>query len=157
MTIYDTIKEDHNKHRKFLDILADTKGDSEERRNYWKKFYCDVKAHAAAEEETLYANLMGTHKGQSDARHSVHEHQELDKIIDELNTMDMSSPGWLNRFNTLQHDYFHHIDEEEKDIFPRAKEELGPDKSGELADEFGNKKLKEFSLIEKKREAALEE
>ena len=30
----------------------------------------------------------------------------------------MSSGGWLTKFKTFDHDYRHHIDEEEEDHFP---------------------------------------
>ena len=53
--------------------------------------------------------------------------QECYGIIQELDEMDMSSPGWLTRFKTLRHDYEHHIDEEETEIFPVAKDVIGPD------------------------------
>ena len=39
--------------------------------------------------------------------------------------MDMSSGGWLTRFKTLHHDYDHHIEEEEDEIFKKAKDAIG--------------------------------
>lgn len=156
MSIYEKIKQDHDKHRDLLSTLQDTTGNSERRKRAWKKFYYDVKAHAAAEEEVLYSKLIATQDGQPDARHSVHEHQVLDKLLDELNEADMSSSGWLNRFRTLKHDYLHHIEEEERDIFPRSREELGADSSSKLAAEFSNRKREEIDLVEKKTEEALQ-
>ncbi|MFN3162929.1 MAG: hemerythrin domain-containing protein, partial [Pseudohongiellaceae bacterium] len=85
MSIYKRIKADHDFHRELLDKLENTEGDSDTRRQQWYRFFYDVKAHAAAEEETLYAKLIATEAGQPDARHSIHEHQKLDKIMDELN------------------------------------------------------------------------
>lgn len=156
MTIYHRIKKDHDSHRELLEKLAETSGDSEDRRSNWQSFFYDVKAHAAAEEEILYANLIASQDGQPDARHSVHEHQELDNIMEELNDMDMASPGWLNRFKTLHHDYLHHIEEEENEIFERAEAELGADKSDELGSKFDQRKLVEVTLVEKKMADALE-
>lgn len=155
MSIYQRIKQDHDKHRKLLDILLDTIGDSKQRQDAWNQFYYDVKAHAAAEEQTLYADLIATEEGQPDARHSVHEHQKLDKLMDELNEMDMSSPGWLNRFKTLVHDYKHHMEEEENDIFPRAKEEVGSDETENKAKLFEHRKREERELVDDKDESAL--
>ena len=57
MNIYEAIKADHDEHRRLLNDLAETSGDSLKRRTLWTKFYYDVKAHAAAEEENLYAEL----------------------------------------------------------------------------------------------------
>ena len=114
-TIYELLKKDHDKHRDLLAKLAETAGDSDERRKLWESFYCDVGAHAAAEEETFYAPLMEDEDGQPKGRHSVAEHKELDDIVQELVEMEMSSPGWLTRFKTLRERYEHHIEEEEEE------------------------------------------
>ena len=156
-TIYETLKSDHDKHRDLLASLAETEGDSPERRKLWKTFYYDVGAHAAAEEESFYSPLMEDQKGQPKGRHSVAEHKELDDIIQELEEMDMSSSGWLTRFKTLRHDYEHHIEEEEEEIFETARKVLGDDASGEIAATFRTRKGKERKLVDKKAEEALEE
>lgn len=156
-TIYEKLKSDHDKHRDLLAKLAETEGDSEERRDLWTAFYYDVSAHAAAEEVTFYSGLISESDGQSEGRHSVAEHQELDDILQELNEMDMSSPGWLTRFKTLKDRYEHHIDEEEEDIFPIARDVIGADKAGEIAAEFVERKKEERQLVDRKADEALEE
>ncbi|MBY6151687.1 hemerythrin domain-containing protein [Vannielia litorea] len=155
--IYAAIKTDHDRHRELLATLEDTSGDSEARRSAWEEFYHDVKAHAAAEEETFYSVLLGKTWGQEHARHSVHEHQELDDIMEELNEMEMSSPGWLTRFKTLKHDYEHHIEEEEQEIFERAREVISEREISGFGKKFLARKEKEAGLIEKKKADALEE
>ena len=156
-TIYEKLKSDHDKHRDLLAKLAETAGDSEERRTLWKTFYYDVGAHAAAEEEAFYSPLMAESDGQAEGRHSVAEHKELDDMLQELNEMDMSSPGWLTRFKTMKDRYEHHIEEEEDDIFPVAKDVIGADKSGKIAAEFAERKKEERKLVDEKAEEALEE
>jgi len=156
-SINETLKKDHDSHRDLLAQLAETEGDSSKRRKLWKEFYYDVGGHAAAEEETFYAPLMKGEEGQPKGRHSVAEHKELDDIIQELDEMDMSSPGWLTRFKTLRHDYEHHIDEEETEIFPVAKDVIGPDKDGSIGEAFLERKQREMKLVDQKAEEALEE
>lgn len=155
MTIFDQIKKDHDKHRELLNILADTEGDSKERRQIWETFFYDVKAHAAAEEETLYSKLIATEDGQPDSRHAIHEHHILDKKMDELNETDMASPGWLMKLKTLKHDYEHHMAEEESDIFPRAKQELGEDPAHLDGSQFNNRKSSELEIVDLKAEEAI--
>jgi hemerythrin superfamily protein len=156
-SIYDAIKADHDEHRTLLNTLAETTGASDERRAAWDRFYHDVKSHAAAEEETFYSKLISKTWGQDAARHSVHEHQQLDDILEELNEMDMASPGWLTRFKTLKHEYEHHIDEEEDEIFTRAKEVIGAEKNEEFGAKFEARKKQERKLIDEKREDSLED
>lgn len=156
-SIYDAITADHEKHRDLLDKIANTEGDSPERRKAWNAFYCDIKSHSAAEEEEFYSKLMSETWGQDAARHSVHEHAEMDEIVDELNEMDMSSPGWLTRFKTLKHDYEHHMEEEEDEVFTRAKKVVGEEDNDAFGQRFLDRKEKELGLVQKKKADQLED
>ncbi len=151
-SIYDAITADHDTHRKLLDTIAGTSGDTSERREAWAAFYRDIKSHSAAEEETFYSRLMSKTWGQDAARHSVQEHAEMDEILEELNGMDMSSPGWLARFKTLKHDYEHHMDEEEDEVFARAREVIGREHDDRFGRDFLARKEKEEGLVAEKRE-----
>lgn len=93
-------------------------------------------SHSAAEEEEFYSKLMAETWGQDAARHSVAEHHEMDEIVEELNEMDMSSPGWLTRFKTLKHDYEHHMEEEEDEVFTRAKKVVGEEDNDAYGQRF---------------------
>ena len=156
-SIYDAIKSDHDNHRKLLNTLEDTSGDSETRRKAWDDFYYDVKSHAAAEEETFYSKLISKTWGQDSARHSVHEHQQLDDLMEELNNMDMSSPGWLAKFKTLKHDYEHHMDEEENEVFTRAREVIENSEEAGFGDRFLTRKEKERKIVDEKVADSLED
>ena len=156
-SIYDAITKDHDNHRELLNKIVDTSGDSAERREAWDAFYHDVKSHAAAEEETFYSKLISETWGQDAARHSVHEHQQLDDLMEELNEMDMTSSGWLSKFKTLKHDYEHHIDEEEDDVFTRAREVIGAEHNDEFGARFEARKEEERGLIEEKKKDSLED
>src|SRR5690606_21831814 len=144
--IYKKLKEDHNHHRELLEKIAETHGDSPERKALWEQFYYDVKAHAAAEEETFYAPLMEEIKGQPKARHSVTEHAEVDEMIMTLNKMDFSSSGWLSRFKKMKEEYEHHADEEENKIFDRARKIFSNDDAQHMAENFVKRKKAEMKL-----------
>ncbi|EPX81522.1 hemerythrin domain-containing protein [Litoreibacter arenae] len=155
--IYTLIKKDHDHHRKLLDRIEDTTGASKDRKAAWEDFYHDVKSHAAAEEETFYSKLISKTWGQDAARHSVHEHQQLDDLMEELNDMDMSQGAWLTKFKTLRHDYEHHIEEEEDEVFTRAREVIPESEIKGYGDRFTSRKAEERKLIDKKREDSLED
>ncbi|WP_163846981.1 hemerythrin domain-containing protein [Pseudooceanicola aestuarii] len=156
-SIYDAIRKDHDRHRELLDAIADTQGDSADRRRAWDEFYHDVKAHAAAEEETFYSKLMSETWGQDSARHSVHEHEQMDEQMEKLRETDMSSPAWLTTFKQLKHDYEHHMEEEEDEVFARAQKVIDVDDTDAFGARFLKRKAREGELIEEKREDALED
>ncbi|SLN74199.1 hemerythrin domain-containing protein [Roseisalinus antarcticus] len=155
--IYEAIKADHQQHRDLLDRIRDTQGASEDRQAAWSEFYYEVKSHAAAEEETFYSKLISKTWGQDVARHSVHEHQELDDLMEELNSMDMSSAGWMEKFGKLDHDYHHHIDEEEDEVFTQARQEVPEDEIHGYGERFLARKQEEREIVDKKREESLED
>ena len=156
-SIYDAIIADHERHRTLLDTIANTEGASAARQKAWQEFYCDVKSHSAAEEEEFYSVLMQETWGQDAARHSVHEHAQMDEIMEELNEMDMASSGWLTRFKTLKHDYEHHMEEEEDEVFTRAKKVVGEEENDAYGKRFQERKEKEMGLVAAKKEDHLED
>lgn len=146
--IFDDLKADHDRHRAMLAALAETKGDSAERRDLFEAFRVEVSAHAAAEEESLYAAMLANPELRDDARHSVAEHKEIDDLLGELIETEMSSPGWLVRFEEMRHRYEHHIDEEEEEMFPAAAKDLPQAELDRLAKIFEARKPKELELAE---------
>ena len=142
--IFERLIADHNVHRDLLSKIAETSGDSEDRRALFEQFRVEVTAHASAEEQSLYAEMMGRPELSDDARHGVAEHKDLDDQIIELVETDMSSPGWLIKFKTLRHDYEHHIEEEETDIFPTADAELSKAAEAKLGAIFADRKPDEL-------------
>lgn len=148
--IFDRLIEDHDRHRKLIDQISQTSGDSEERRTLFEQFKVDASAHANTEEETLYVTIMANSDTRVDAQHSVKEHADLGMLFVELDDMDMGSSAWLTKFKTLAEDYVHHIDEEEEEKFPKAKEVIDKAKAVELRDEFNSRKPEEIERVEAK-------
>lgn len=146
--IFADLKADHDRHRKLLADIAETSGASDERKTLFETFMLDVTAHAAAEEESLYATMLGIPDLRDDARHSVSEHKEIDDFLGELNDMDMSSSGWLVKFKDMRHRYEHHIDEEEEEMFPAALKELSANQEESLGRLFEERKPKELARAE---------
>ena len=146
--IFADLKADHDRHRDLLARLAETKGDSAERRDLFEAFRVEVTAHAAAEEESLYATMLARPELRDEARHSVAEHKEIDDFLTELFEMEMSSPAWLPKFKEMRHRYEHHIDEEEEEMFPAAAKDLPQAEQARLAKIFETRKPKELALAE---------
>lgn len=156
-TIYTAIKEDHDKHRKLLEVLGNKEAPEADRNQAWRDFYYDVKSHSAAEEESFYSPLMEKVEGQDHARHSVAEHKEMDDLMEEIGDTEFGTPTWEDKVAKLKHDYEHHMEEEENEIFTAAKDVDIDDEDGEIAEKFLKRKEKERKLVDEKAEASLEE
>lgn len=144
MSLYAEIKSDHDRHRDLMKRILETSGDSPDRRKLWKDFRNDLEAHAAAEEQSLYAELIAEEQSQPQARHSVAEHKESSDLVEQLDAMDMSNPAWLQTFKTLADDLEHHMKEEERDVFDVSKKMIGNTRAEELATRFRLRKQHEL-------------
>jgi hemerythrin-like domain-containing protein len=146
--IFSILKSDHDLHREMLAKIADTSGDTPERRDLFEAFRIEVTAHAAAEEQSLYATMLADPALQEDGRHSVAEHKELDDLLGELQQTDMATGAWLTKFKDMRHRYEHHIEEEEEEMFPAAKKELSKAQTKELGEKFDRRKPEELEVAE---------
>lgn len=145
MDIYGRILEDHKMQRQLSQDLLNTSGDSAERRHLFDALAKEVEAHAAAEEQVFYAELIAKPEGQEAARHSIAEHKDAADLLDELSNLDMASGGWLNKFKKLKHELDHHMDEEEQDVFTLARPLIDRQRATDLATEFGHAKDEHLS------------
>jgi len=155
--IFARLKADHDRHRDLLDRIDATQGDSDDRRYLFEAFRVEVTAHAASEEMSLYATMLGKPDLRDDAQHSVSEHKEIDDLLTELYEMDFASTGWLTRFRSMKERYLHHIDEEEEEMFPVAEKSLSEAKKRELVKIFEKEKPKEKAKAAEEEPSSEEE
>lgn len=135
-TIFEALRSDHDTQRTLVDLLVKTEGDSTGRTELFDRLKTELAAHAAAEERYFYVPLMERDLTQEHARHSVAEHKELDDFVAKLEEYDKSSSQWLITARDLAHRLEHHLDEEEREIFPVAGKALDDDKKATLAVEY---------------------
>lgn len=133
MTLFEALRESHDKQRRLLDLLVKTHGDSEGRDELFKRVRAELENHAAAEERALYIPMMEYDMTQEKARHSVAEHHEIDELLETLEATDYESSGWLASAKKLQHLVTHHLDEEEHEVFQLAGRALDDSTKASLA------------------------
>jgi hemerythrin superfamily protein len=151
MDIYKRLEKDHDKQRELIEQVKSSKPGSDERSALWTKLMVELEAHASAEEQAFYSRLMAEPEGTDDTRHAVEEHQEMHEMIEKLNAMDQSEPVWDELFGKLAHKVTHHVDEEEEDFFPDARDTLSDKQESKALEEFTERK--EAELKRQKEEA----
>ncbi|MBU2341162.1 MAG: hemerythrin domain-containing protein [Alphaproteobacteria bacterium] len=157
--IFARLKQDHDKHRDLLDRLLETQGDSEERKSLFEALTKELKGHASAEEQALYSTMMRKPPTTDETRHSVAEHHEIEEALNDLAATDMSSSAWLMKLKDLDHDYRHHIDEEEEEHFPDFAKHLDHKDREHMRSVFERRKTEEKAeaeLTPEKKEDAKE-
>ena len=142
-TIFDRLKQDHDTHRQLFEKMADAKDDAQLEKLF-EQFKVEVSAHAAAEEETLYATMLSRPDLREDAQHSVSEHKEIDGFLEELAELKFNGEAWRKKFADMKKRYLHHIEEEEEEMFPDAAKELTAEEEDKLGKLFAKRKPAEL-------------
>jgi len=135
-TIFDALRDDHDTQRTLIDLLVETTGDSEGRGELFDRVRRELSAHAAAEERYFYIPLMESDTTQEKARHSIAEHHELDELVEQLEEYDRSGSHWLPTAQELRKRLVHHLDEEEREVFPLAGKVLTSAEKRSLAIDY---------------------
>ncbi|WP_242126955.1 hemerythrin domain-containing protein [Sphingobium sp. Sx8-8] len=147
-SIFDRLKQDHDAHRQLFEKMADAGNDPDRLKKLFEQFRVEVTAHAAAEEETLYATMLARPDLREDAQHSVSEHKEIDDFLEELEGLSFNGADWNRTFADMKKRYLHHIEEEEEEMFPDAAKELTAQEEERLAALFAERKPAELERAE---------
>ncbi|WP_404335705.1 hemerythrin domain-containing protein [Sphingomonas sp. MMS12-HWE2-04] len=146
--IFDDLIADHDRQRALLQRVGDNPGADQARRDAFDTLRLELQAHAAAEEESLYATMLADPELREDARHSVSEHKEVDDFLGELMELEFGSSDWDAKFDEMRHRYEHHIEEEEEEMFPTAEKHLSAATEERIARTFEERKPAELERAE---------
>lgn len=136
MNIFEALRESHDRQRRYADALIQTRGDTPERVEAYKRLKSELQAHATAEERHFYMPLMEFDNGVDLSRHAISEHHEMDEMMEALDATEMSSPSWLATAKKLSEKVHHHLKEEEQKFFQMAGKLLDDQQKKNLAGQY---------------------
>ncbi len=143
--IYADLKADHKEIKALCTkIRSNREGDALHVVRDFSALKALVTAHARTEERVFYETLMqyteGAEAHDDDLKHflfeAYEEHHVADQLIQEISSLDPSDPRWMAKVSVLSEVLNHHIEEEESDLFKKAKKELVDAEAYTLAREF---------------------
>ena len=135
-TIYDALRESHERQRSLCRSLLRSPPHSGKRVETFTSLRIELAAHAAAEERFLYAPILMHDAGLDVSRHALHEHHEIDELIDDLQVIGKSGRGWMAKARKLSEEVHHHLREEEKKFFQVSGKILGESQKIRLAKRY---------------------
>lgn len=93
--------------------------------------------HAAAEEILVYpAVRRAAGDGDDTASHAIDEHQEIKRLLAEVDTMSADDPERDAKVLELQHSVEHHVAEEESDVLARLRSGIEPERLERMGELF---------------------
>ncbi len=135
------LREDHKLLRKLSQELADTtEAALVTRKKVLARLEMELKAHTTIEEELFYPAILDASTDVEDARmvaEGIEEHRAADaKVIPDLHKTDPSTIEYSGQLKVLKDYLFHHLKEEEEDMFPKVRELIGRKELQELGEKM---------------------
>ncbi|MFA5495673.1 MAG: hemerythrin domain-containing protein [Porticoccaceae bacterium] len=137
-TIYDLLRESHEIQRSMLRKLLRSKAGSRDRIAQFTDLRVELGAHEAAEERFLYVPMLMDDRGLDSSRHALHEHHQIDELIEDIRSLDPAGDAWLNKTRELSKKVHHHLHEEERKFFQVSGKILGDVEKTRLARQYRN-------------------
>lgn len=158
----DLLMEDHKHVQKlFRDFEKLDREDTEACQELVSQACTELKVHSMIEKEIFYPAVRDQTNKEEDQdilNEAEVEHQTVDHLIETLEGMDAGDAMYAAHFTVLSEYVKHHVKEEEKEMFPRAKkmksldlDALGEEmmqRKQELMAEFGMATEEDVELVE---------
>ena len=123
--LFAALRESHELQRSLLRRLLRSQPGTRTRLDLVTACRLELAAHEAAEERFLYVPILLDDMGLNSARHALHEHHEIDELVEELQHLDPRKDAWLDKARELSKKVHHHLREEESKFFQVSGKIIG--------------------------------
>lgn len=139
MSIYTYIKHDHRKILNLLDrIEEEGPEESETRTDLFNELKELLLIHEHAEEEAFYKPLKENSALDDEIEESEEEHEETENLLQMLTDPGLVGEDWYDVFLELKEELEAHIEEEEDEIFEKARAVLSTNDAQDLEENMKN-------------------
>ena len=134
MDLYQMLIQDHRTvDDLFEKIEKSGEGASKTRQQLFDKLRQELELHTQVEERIVYPDFK-KHSGVKDfIGEALEEHGEVKKMLQQLGRMEPGEKDWSAKIAELKNAVQHHVREEEHEIFPAARKEIGEQEADDLA------------------------
>ena len=117
------LKEDHAKVKKMLNELDETTERADKTRTEGlAKLKQELTIHEAIEEEIFYPALKQHAEAKDIVLEAFEEHGVVDTIMGEIEATPTDDETWGAKFTVMKENLEHHIEEEEGEMFSKARD-----------------------------------
>ena len=135
------LKEDHQKVKKMLaELESTTERGVKTREELFTRLKQELVVHEAIEEEIFYPALKEHPKTKEIALEGYEEHHVVDTVMAEIESVAYDDEKWGAKFTVMKENLEHHIEEEEGEMFKRAKQVFDEDELNQLGESMKARK-----------------
>ncbi len=136
MNALELLKHDHDRMKKmFADLEETGETNRKTRTELFARTHKELAIHEQIEEEILYPSFQAQAKLKDIVLEGYQEHHVADLVVSELMETDVADETWAAKLKVLKENIEHHIEEEETDMFVKARKIF----SEEELDDLGTK------------------
>lgn len=137
MNAFALLKADHEK---VAGILETIEGTTERALKGRDELFAQLKAeldlHAMIEEEILYPALEEVEETRDITLEAYEEHRLVKQLLAELEAEPKDTEEWTAKFTVLKENIEHHVEEEEGEMFKKARQGLSEEEIESLGDQL---------------------
>jgi hemerythrin superfamily protein len=146
MNAFTLLKADHKKVAGILEKLdSTTERGVKTREELFTQLKTELDAHTRIEETIFYPELEKADETRDITLEAFEEHRLVKQLLSELEKMSKDKEQWTAKFTVLKENIEHHVEEEEGEMFPKARKVLSEEEAEKLGtrlEEAKNEELK---------------
>lgn len=133
MNAFTLLKTDHKKVAGILEKLdSTTERGVKTREEIFTQLKTELDVHARIEETIFYPVLEEAKETRDITLEAFEEHRLVKQLLGELESMGKDSEEWTAKFTVLKENIEHHVEEEEGEMFPKARKVLSEEEAEAL-------------------------
>lgn len=137
MNLIDLIKRDHDTLRQMLEKLdSTTERAVKTRRTQFERVRQELVVHAHVEEAVLYTAIRDRPETHDMTLEGYEEHHVINVMLDELGRLPVDTEAWGAKIGVLREIVEHHLEEEERDLFPQVRKLFDAETLATLGERF---------------------
>jgi hemerythrin superfamily protein len=131
MDVFKLLKQDHKEVKALFKKLENSRP-SKAREKGAQQLYQALSVHTQVEESLFYPRLHEDEKLRDMINEAYEEHHAAKLLLEEFAKTSMEDERWDAKLTVLKEMIEHHVQEEEKEVFPKAARVLGKDEAKSL-------------------------
>lgn len=133
MNAFQLLKEDHQKVSGIFQQLEPTTERAEKTRTeLFAKLRQELDIHARIEETVFYPAIKQAAETREIVLEGFEEHHVVKMLLKELEAMPVDTEQWAAKLKVLQENVEHHVEEEEGEMFQKARQVLSEEEINDL-------------------------
>jgi len=138
-SVFDILKKEHDK---TLELFKQTKRKRADPGNVFSQIRTDLTIHMDGEERLLYPVLKEKEPTRDKTLEGWEEHTYIKIVLNDLVGMPREDERWQAKLTVLREMVEHHIEDEEENLFKKAKKVISKEQADQIGTDYTRGKQK---------------